>query len=104
MKSLFVACFLLLSTSAFAQYFFPVSAQVRLQPHIVSAVVSNPFYEPVECMAVAYGRLNNGQVVTAHIRDIVPMGQVRYANVFSNIPGLFFVNGWAEAQCRFLRY
>lgn len=101
MKSLILACALFLSTTAFAQ-FFPMNAQVQVQRNVVRAVVSNHFYEPIECYAIAYGRLNNGQVLTAHLRDFVPMGQFRYANVFSNMPGLFFVEGWAEAQCRFL--
>lgn len=105
MKSLFLACALLISSSsAFAYYFFPVNAQVQVHPNVVRAVVNNTFYEPVECIAIAYGRLNNGQVVQTHIRDIVPMHQFRYANVFSTIPGLFFIQGWAEAHCRFLRY
>lgn len=104
MKSLFIATILsLFSSSAFA-YFFPVNAQIQVHPHVVRAVVANHFYEPVECVTVAFGRLNNGQVIQSHMRDIVPMGQFRYANVFSNIPGLFFVQGWAEAHCRFLRY
>lgn len=103
MKSLVLALTLMLSTSAAFAQFFRVNAQVTVTPNHVQAVVSNTFYEPVECMAVAFGRLNNGQVVQSNMRDIVPMHQFRYANVFSNIPGLYFVQGWAEAHCRFLR-
>lgn len=103
MKSLFLACALFVASSEAFAYFFPVNAQFQVHPNFVTAVVSNHFYEPVECVAVAYGRLNNGQVVQSHIRDIVPMHQFRQANVYSTIPGLFFIQGWAEAYCRFLR-
>lgn len=102
MKSLIFTVALLASSVASAQY-FRVEARVNVNANQVSAVVANTFYEPVECVARAFGQLNNGQVVHATLRDIVPMNQFRHAHVYSYVPGLYFVNGWAEAHCRFLR-
>lgn len=101
MKSLVLASFLLFSSASFAQY-FRVEARADVSAHQVRAVVANNFYEPVECIATAFGRLSNGQIINAQIVDLVPMGQFRFATVFASYP-FQFVHGWAEAHCRFLR-
>ncbi len=98
---------LLVTTSAFAQYFpgpynyFPGQAQVSVFPQQITAQVFNPFYRPVICSGTVFGRTMNGVVLNAFFAEqFMPVGASRYAFVTASYYAPF-VQGWATVNCRY---
>jgi hypothetical protein len=100
LKSLIVTCVLVLSTSAFAQW-YPARVQMTVLPGQVAAQVFNPTYYPLICGGQVFGQTYVGSVFTTYFVEqyIVP-GDFRYALVQTS-PYLPFVTGWANINCRY---
>lgn len=103
LKSLIVAAFLTLSTSAFAQW-FPGVVQVSVLPGQVAFRVVNPNYRPIICSGQVFGQTIAGPVYTTYFVEqyLVP-GDVRFAYVVAT-PFAPFATGWANIHCRFAWY
>lgn len=87
-----------------AHAFFPINPFMTVVPATISAQVYNPYYEPLLCQGMAFGRTAHGLVLQGSFRDIVPPGQYRYVTVYTNNPYFDpFVHGWANIGCMFLR-
>lgn len=103
LKSLFIALFLTLTTSAFAQ-FFSANPVVTVLPGQVAAQVYNPYYEPIVCNGQVFGQTARGPVFNAFFTEqLMPAGSYRFATVVTNAftP---FIGGWANINCRFVRW
>ena len=99
---LIVLVALFITTQAHA--FFPMNPLVQIRPDVVSAQVYNPYYEPILCEGIAFGRTVYGQLLQARMADVIAPGTSRYAFVYTNAFVNPFANGWAQVMCRFLRY
>lgn len=92
-----------LSSSAFA-HFFPARATVTVLPGKVTAVVYNPYYEPIICSGQVFGQTAHGPVYNAFfVEQILPAGDQRFAFV-QTTPFSPFLSGWANINCRFARF
>jgi hypothetical protein len=94
----------LLALSFKAHAFFTVNPLVQVRNNVVSAQVYNPYYEPIVCEGFAFGRTFSGMVFQSRIADVIAPGSHRYVYVHTNPFVNPFVNGWAQAQCRFARW
>ena len=103
LKSLIVAAFLTVTTSAFANW-FPARANVSVLPGQVAVEVFNPYYEPIICNGQVFGQTSYGQVFNAFFAEqFLPAGGYRFAYV-QTTPFAPFVGGWANIHCRFARF
>ena len=103
LKSLIIALFLTLTTSAFAQL-FPANPVVTVLPGQVAAQVYNPYYEPIICNGQVFGQTARGAVFNAFfVEQLMPAGSYRFATVVTNAYNPF-VGGWANINCRFIRF
>lgn len=107
MKAIFFALLLSVSQLSFAQilpHYFNGSTQVQILPLRVSVEVFNPYYEPIICSGQVFGHTFYGPTYNAFfLEQLIPVGHYRYAFVQTNNSNPF-VNGWANIQCRFLRW
>ena len=97
---LFTALLATFTTPAFAQW-FPGTVRVNYLPHMVTAEVFNPHFQPIICNGQVFGQTWGGPVQTAFFAEqFMPVGSYRYAYVYSN--GFAnFVSAWANIHCRF---
>ena len=103
LKSFIVASILVLSSSAFAQW-FPGRVHMAVYTQQVSAQVMNPYYEPIICSGYVFGQSYGGYVINAFFNEqYLTPGEYRYAYVQAS-PYAPFVNGWANINCRFARF
>lgn len=103
LKLTIVALLITLASSAFAQ-FFPSNPNVTVLPGQVSAVVFNPYYEPIVCSGQVFGQTARGPVFNAFfVEQFMPAGTSRFATVVTNVFNPF-VTGWANINCRFVRW
>lgn len=93
---------LLLSLSFSAHAFFPVNPLIQVRGNVVSAQIYNPYYEPILCEGLAFGRTYSGVVLQSRMADIIPAGGYRFAYVHTNPFHNPFVQGWAQIHCRFM--
>lgn len=99
LKALLVAFTIVLSTSAFAQWFQP-RYNVLVLPLQVSAEVINPFPQPIVCHGQVFGQTVHGPVFNTYfVEQFLPMGTNRFAFVTTN-PYSPFIGGWATISCR----
>jgi hypothetical protein len=100
-KSLMVACMLVLfTTSAFAQW-FPGRVQVSVLPGQVAFQVMNPHFQPIVCNGQVFGQTIYGQIFSSgFFQQLLPVGGFRFAYV-NAIPFAPFARGWANIHCRF---
>lgn len=100
LKALIAAFTIVLSTSAFAQWFQPRVNVIAL-PLQVSAEVINPFAQPIICHGQVFGQTVHGLVYnTFFVEQFLPMGSNRFAFVNTNFTSPF-ITGWATINCRF---
>jgi hypothetical protein len=103
LKSLVVATFMCLASSAFAQW-FPATVHVTVLPFQVAVQVVNPYHYPIICNGQVFGQTSHGPVFTTYFAEqFLPVGGHRYAYVQTNLYSPF-VNGWANLHCRFAHY
>jgi hypothetical protein len=103
LKALFVAFTIVLSTSAFAQWFQP-RVNIVVLPLQVTAEVINPFLQPIVCQGQVFGQTAHGPVFNAFfIEQLLPVGTNRIAYVNTTFASPF-VGGWANINCRFLPF
>jgi hypothetical protein len=103
LKALTIASFLMLASSAFAQ-FFSARTFVTVLPAQVTAEVFNPYYEPIICNGQVFGQTASGVVLNSFFNEqFMPAGSYRFAVVRAN-PLNPFVGGWANIHCRFARW
>ena len=103
-KIVFCSFFLFFfSTHSMAQYLLPARAQVFVYPGRISVDVYNPYYEPITCSGQIFGETNWRQVMSSFFHHpLIPAG---YSTHQFMIPyyGHFFINGWVNISCHFLR-
>ncbi len=100
LKTSLVAILLVISSSAFAQW-FSARINVVVLPGQVAAEVINPFQHPVICKGQVFGQTSRGPVYTTYfLEQFLPLGTNRYAYV-QTTPNTPFVGGWANIFCRF---
>jgi hypothetical protein len=104
MNKLALAFFMILGAVPARAQFFSPNPTIVVLPHVVTAQVYNPYYEPIACQGYAFGRSYWGQVAQSWFADIIPPGAYRFATVTANPYNNRFVSGWAQINCRFLRY
>lgn len=102
LKSLVAASLIVLTTTAFAQW-FPARVNVTILPGQVAAEVFNPHYEPIICNGQVFGQTVQGAVYnTFFTEQFLPAGGYRFAYV-QTTPFSPFIGGWANIHCRFAR-
>lgn len=102
LKSLLIACLVVLfSSSAFAQW-FPGRVNVSVLPQQVAFQVVNPHFQPIVCSGQVFGQTVHGPVYNTYfVEQFLPAGGFRYAYVTAT-PFSPFVSGWANINCRFV--
>jgi hypothetical protein len=94
---------IILSSNAFA-YWFPARLHVVVLPGQVTAEIYNPYYETIICNGQLYGQtLYGGIMQVFFIEQLLPAGSNRFAFV-QTTPINPFVSGWANINCRFIRF
>ncbi len=104
MQKFALALFMFVGASQAQAQFFPANPTIAVTPAVVTAQIYNPYYEPMACEGYAFGQTFYGQVAQARFVDIVPPGAYRFATVTANPYINRFVHGWAQINCRFLRW
>lgn len=81
---------------------FPSPSSVWVHPNQVSVTVFNIFNAPISCLGQVQGLRNDGLVQYASFSmTMIPPGLSEYFYIYSYLPGIFFVNGFAGVDCWF---
>jgi hypothetical protein len=100
LKALIIASFLIMTSSAFAQWF--IQPQMIVTPDAVVARIQNIWGRPVICQGEVHGLTARGLWLRAGFTDVVPFGQFRNAVVVTNPYIDPFIDGRSNLWCNFL--
>lgn len=100
LKALVLAAFMMMTTSAFAQWY--IQPQMFVTPTAVVAKIINIWGRPVICHGEVHGLTSRGVWLRNGFRDVVPMGQYREAVVVTNPYFDPFIDGRPFLWCNYL--